>query len=126
MLRLLSVEAGHKFALEMEQRWLAEPQLKLSYFSVKRQSFALSNGMRAEQEAAESLTGRLGLVLGRNVRTQSGGWQFSIKGGLRHEFLDGACINVNAERLSSLSKSFEHAGGVFVCDKHIVDVRQAH
>lgn len=57
--------------------------------------------MRVDQDDADSLTGRLGLVVGRTILMESGsGWQFSVKAGLAHEFLDEADIHVNGERFT--------------------------
>ena len=63
--------------------------MQLSYFRVQGDSFSLTNAMRVDQDDADSLTGRLGLVVGRTILMESGsGWQFSVKAGLAHEFLD--------------------------------------
>ena len=96
-----SVEAGHQFLMDSDPTWFIEPQVQLSYFRVQGDSFALTNAMRVDQDDADSLTGRLGLVVGRTILTDSGsGWQFSVKGGLAHEFLDEADIHVNGERFT--------------------------
>ena len=96
-----SVEVGHQFLMDSDPTWFIEPQVQLSYFRVQGDSFALTNAMRVDQEDADSLTGRLGLVVGRTILTDSGsGWQFSVKGGLSHEFLDEADIHVNGERFT--------------------------
>ena len=96
-----SVEAGHQFLMDSDPTWFIEPQVQLSYFRVQGDSFSLTNAMRVDQDDADSLTGRLGLVVGRTILMESGsGWQFSVKAGLAHEFLDEADIHVNGERFT--------------------------
>lgn len=94
-----SVESGHQFSFGIDQSWFVEPQLQLSYFRVQGKDFSLTNAMKIEQEDADSLTGRIGIVFGRYWQNERGiDWQFSVKGGVNHEFLDESGIRINNER----------------------------
>lgn len=96
-----SVEVGKKFSIGAENAWFIEPQLQLAYFKVQGEDFSLSNGMIVEQKNADSLTGRLGLVVGKTFLNYDGsGYQISAKTGINHEFLPDSDIYINDERFS--------------------------
>ena len=96
-----STEVGKRFTLGADETWFIEPQAQLSYFQVHGKDFRLNNGMSVEQENADSLTGRLGVVVGRTLLDDSGhGVQFSARAGFNHEFLGDANIYVNKERFT--------------------------
>lgn len=67
-----SVETGRQFVLAGTSGWFAEPQLQLSYLKVQGEDYALTNGMRIEEKNADSLTGRVGLVLGKTILDEKG------------------------------------------------------
>lgn len=97
----VSTEVGKRFTLGADETWFIEPQAQLSYFQVHGKDFRLNNGMSVEQENADSLTGRLGVVVGRTLLDDSGhGVQFSARAGFNHEFLGDANIYVNKERFT--------------------------
>ena len=66
-----SIELGRMFTLtdSKEGLWrnhfFIEPQIELSYFMIEGQKFAFSTGMQVDQEDADFLTGRLGVVIGK-------------------------------------------------------------
>ena len=97
----ISTEFGKTIYWGTDNSFFIEPQMQLSYFRVQGKDFSMSNGMRVEQDNADSLTGRLGLVLGHTVLNRHGtGYQISLRGGVNHEFLGDADIRVNNETFS--------------------------
>ena len=97
-----SVEVGHMFAFDegVDDRrwfnhWFIEPQLQLSYFRAKGADYTTATGLKIEQENADFLTGRAGLVIGKkfNYGTENDldrrYFQIAAIGGLKHEFLGG-------------------------------------
>lgn len=96
----VSAEVGKKFSIDDAQTWFAEPQLQLSYYHVKGDNFTMSNGMKVEQGNFNSLTGRIGLAAGHEVRDsdgQSKGLVY-LRTGLKHEFLGKQTLHVNNEK----------------------------
>lgn len=84
--------------------WFAGPQLQLSYLKVQGEDYALTNGMRIEEKNADSLTGRVGLVLGKTILDEKGNdWQIAVKSGLNHEFLGAEKIKVNGEAFDGVT-----------------------
>ena len=67
----LSAEVGRKFAgLGYDRTWFVEPQVQLSWYHVNGDGFHMDNGMRVKQNDADTLTGRLGLVAGRDLELE--------------------------------------------------------
>lgn len=62
----LSVEGGKRF--DIGQSFSIEPEAQLVYTHVTGIDYTLSNGMRIDQDSANSLIGRLGVRLGRDFR----------------------------------------------------------
>ena len=93
----VSAEIGKKFLLDNAQKWFAEPQLQLSYYHVKGDNFTMSNGMKVEQGNFNSLTGRLGVAAGHEVRDANGKprGQVYLRTGLKHEFLGKQTLHAN-------------------------------
>jgi len=93
----VSAEIGKKFSLNEAQTWFAEPQLQLSYYHVKGDDFTMSNGMTVKQGNFNSLTGRVGVAVGHEVRTADGKpkGQVYLRTGLKHEFLGKQTLHVN-------------------------------
>lgn len=99
-----SAEAGRQFVLAGTSGWVAEPQLQLSYLKVQGEDYALTNGMHIEEKNADSLTGRVGLVLGKTILDEKGNdWQIAVKSGLNHEFLGAEKIKVNGEAFDGVT-----------------------
>ena len=96
----VSAEIGKKFSLNDAQTWFAEPQLQLSYYHVKGDDFTMSNGMKVEQGNFNSLTGRIGVAAGHEVRDSEGKpkGQVYLRTGLKHEFLGKQTLHVNGEK----------------------------
>ena len=96
-----SAEVGKKFALGSDKTWFIEPQAQLAYYRVQGKDFSLNNGMTINQDNADSLTGRLGVVAGRTLLEPDGtGYQVSLKAGVNYEFLGDADIHVNGEKFT--------------------------
>lgn len=105
-----SLETGRKFDFAYSNNnrdyWFFEPQLQLSYFWVKGGDFTASNGMKIEQDDADSLTGRAGVVLGKKFALGSKPddpryVQPYIKAGVNHEFLGDQVVHINNTRMNS-------------------------
>lgn len=94
---------GRQFVLAGTSGWFAEPQLH-SYLKVQGEDYALTNGMRVEEKNADSLMGRVGLVLGKTILDEKGnGWQIAVKSVLNHEFLGAEKIKVNGEAFDGVT-----------------------
>ena len=93
----LSVEAGRKFdRLGHDKTWFIEPQAQLSWYRVNGDTFQMDNGMRVKQDDADSLTGRLGIVAGRDLKREANRkGQYYLKAGLNHEFTGDQKIVLN-------------------------------
>ena len=93
----LSVEAGRKFdKLGSDKTWFIEPQAQLSWYHVNGDSFSMDNGMRVEQDDSNNLTGRLGIVAGRDIALEGSRMgQYYLKAGINHEFLGDQKITLN-------------------------------
>lgn len=93
----LSVEAWHKFdKLGADKTWFIEPQAQLSWYHINGDSFSMDNGMRVELDDSNNLTGRLGIVAGREIALEgSRMWQYYLKVGINHEFMGDQKISLN-------------------------------
>lgn len=98
----VSVEGGRKFSLGGDKSWFIEPQAQLSYYWMKGDDFSMSNAMEVKQEDFDSLTGRLGVVAGRDFIDSLGNnkGQLYARLGVNHEFLGDQAIRVNNIRFS--------------------------
>lgn len=98
----LSDEYGRTIRFGEKEDWFVEPQVQLSYYWIKGKSFNMSNGMKVEQENASSLTGRAGVVVGKNITRSSGlNTQLYAKAGINHEFLGKNNLKLNGEKFKA-------------------------
>jgi outer membrane autotransporter protein len=109
-----SAEGGRKIAVLGASGFFIEPQVQLSYLLLNGRSFTATNGMQVRQKAAESLTGRAGVVFGKDASFGASSLQWSLKGGVKHEFLHPAALRVNASEFSELSLGTRLYGGASV------------
>lgn len=94
----VSAEGGKKMSFgEKESPWFVEPQVQLSYYHLKGDNFAMSNEMRVKQKNFNSLTGRLGVNVGKDFTNAQGlqKGQVYAKAGVKHEFLGNGTLHVN-------------------------------
>lgn len=115
----MSVEVGRKFSrrariVEDEkgmpvvagntsmQGWFVEPQAQLSFYTVFADDYTASDGSYAKRDDVTALSGRLGLVVGKDftygAKKKA---QVYIKGGYIHEFSGSQDIILNGERFSA-------------------------
>ncbi len=66
----LSAEVGHRF--EVAKNAYVEPQVELAYGFIKGDNVTASNGVRVEQDDAQTLTGRVGLRFGADCPNDRG------------------------------------------------------
>jgi outer membrane autotransporter protein len=108
-----SLEAGRKIALEKAHGLFIEPQIELTYLWLNARSFKATNGMQVRQKSAESLTGRAGLVFGQDAAlSEKSKIQWSLKGGIKHEFLKPDAVTVNSVDFSEVSLGTRLYGGI--------------
>jgi outer membrane autotransporter protein len=89
-----SVEFGRHIALA--DGWFVEPYGQLSAVVIGSKDYGLNNGMRAEGDQTRSLLGKVGSVVGRNVRLEGGTvLQPYIKAAVAHEFAKANRVQVN-------------------------------
>lgn len=93
----VSAEGGRKTEISKDSSWFIEPQVQLSYYRLKGDSFTMSNEMRAHQKNFDSLTGRLGVVAGKDFLKVNGSvkGQLNARAGIKHEFLGNGTLYVN-------------------------------
>ena len=97
-----SIEIGHMFTIANAEddrpwfnHWFIEPQFELSYFRAQGANYRTSTGMKVEQDDADFLTGRAGLVIGKKFNYGTVNdldkryFQAALIGGVKHEFLGG-------------------------------------
>ena len=97
-----SIEVGHMFTIANAEddrpwfnHWFIEPQFELSYFRAQGANYRTSTGMKVEQDDADFLTGRAGLVIGKKFNYGTVNdldkryFQAALIGGVKHEFLGG-------------------------------------
>lgn len=97
-----SIEVGHMFTIANAEddrpwfnHWFIEPQFELSYFRALGADYHTSTGMKVEQDDADFLTGRAGLVIGKKFNYGTVNdldkryFQAALIGGVKHEFLGG-------------------------------------
>ncbi|WP_279137515.1 autotransporter outer membrane beta-barrel domain-containing protein [Bilophila wadsworthia] len=92
----LSLEAGR--SIDLWGKAFLEPQAQLSYYWLKGSSFTMDNGMEVSQRDMNSLTGRVGLVLGKRWSFEDDTYiqPYAKVGGI-HEFLGSQRVSVNDE-----------------------------
>ena len=87
----LSAEYGYRH--KMQSGWFVEPQAELSLGHVNSASYTMSNGARVENGSINSVTGRLGFILGKEFKTAQRPGNVYLKGSLYHEFGGKGSIN---------------------------------
>lgn len=98
----VSAEVGKKSFMNAQKTWFVEPQLQLAYYRIHGDNFTLSNGMKVKQGNFNSLTGRLGVALGRDIKSSEGQdkGQVYLCAGVKNEFLGRQKVTINGERFS--------------------------
>lgn len=98
----VSAEVGKKSFINQQKTWFVEPQLQLAYYRIHGDSFTLSNGMKVKQGNFNSLTGRLGVAVGKDIKSSKGQdkGQVYLSAGVKNEFLGKQKITINGERFS--------------------------
>ncbi|MDO5532254.1 autotransporter outer membrane beta-barrel domain-containing protein [Sutterella sp.] len=106
----ISAEVGHMLSFgegvddrQWYDHWFIEPQLQLAYFWTKGADWTSSTGMTAEQDDAQYLTGRAGVVAGK--KWNYGGiddldrrfLQVALRAGFIHEFLGDQKTTLNGD-----------------------------
>lgn len=108
-----SLEAGRKISFENAHGLFIEPQIELTYLWLNARSFKATNGMQVRQKSAESLTGRAGLVFGQDAAlSEKSKIQWSLKGGVKHEFLKPDAVTVNSVDFSEVTLGTRIYGGI--------------
>ena len=110
-----SIEIGRMFSSTQDDEgwgawysnWFIEPQAQLAYYWVKGKDFTLDNGMQVSQGDGDSLTGRLGVVLGKKynygknrAEVDKRYAQFYLEGGVKQELAGRQHVSVNDVRFS--------------------------
>ena len=80
-----SIEAGWK--LSSADKWYAEPQAQLQYTRIGRSDYKTSNDVKIENSTVDSLIGRAGLRLGRDLERMGGEkMNLYLRADILHEF----------------------------------------
>lgn len=85
----LSAEYGRKKQMN-DDNWFIEPQVQLTYSYMWGDSYTTSKGIRVEQDNADSLVGRAGFVISKELESERKyPNRYYAKAFIMHEFLDG-------------------------------------
>lgn len=85
----ISAEYGRKKKLN-EDNWFIEPQAQLTYSYMWGDNYTTRNGIRVEQGDADSLLGRAGFVISKEIESERKyPHRYYAKAFVMHEFLDG-------------------------------------
>lgn len=85
----ISAEYGRKKKLN-EDNWFIEPQAQLTYSYMWGDNYTTRNGARVEQGDADSLLGRAGFVISKEIESERKyPHRYYAKAFVMHEFLDG-------------------------------------
>ncbi|NWD07403.1 autotransporter outer membrane beta-barrel domain-containing protein [Pseudomonas gingeri] len=95
-----SLEFGRHIKLQDEV--FVEPFAQLSAVKVQGNSYTLDNGLKAKNTHTQSVLGKVGATLGRNLELKDGGvLQPYLKAALVHEFARNNDVRVNDNRFES-------------------------
>ncbi|MDO4921490.1 MAG: autotransporter outer membrane beta-barrel domain-containing protein [Phascolarctobacterium sp.] len=90
----LSAEYGRKKKLN-EDNWFIEPQAQLTYSYMWGDSYTTRNGARVVQSDADSLVGRAGFIISKEIESERKyPHRYYAKAFIMHEFLDGGDNNI--------------------------------
>ncbi len=90
----VSAEYGRKKKLN-EDNWFIEPQAQLTYSYVWGDSYTTNKGIRVEQDNADSLVGRAGFIISKELESERKyPHRYYAKAFVMHEFLDGGDNNL--------------------------------
>ena len=95
----VSAEAGHQFRFlnrGEQDYYFVQPQIQLSSYWLKGKDFSLDNGMNVSVKDGKSLTGRIGVDIGKNfLIADKKPAQVYVQGGVMHEFLGKTKARLN-------------------------------
>lgn len=95
-----SVEIGRH--IKLDDGWYVEPFTQLSTLWVDGDSYTLDNGLRAESNGANSVLGKVGAQVGRNLALDGGTLlQPYLKVAAAHEFINDNRVKVNDNRFTN-------------------------
>lgn len=76
--------------------YFIQPQIQLSSYWLKGKDFSLDNGMNVSVKDGKSLTGRIGVDIGKNfLIADKNPAQVYLQGGILHEFLGKTKARLN-------------------------------
>lgn len=82
--------------------WFIEPQAEVTYTHTAGARYTASNGLRVSTSDTESLQGRLGSLLGKNLTLGKGmAAQPYVKASYVHEFAGESSVTVNGHKLTN-------------------------
>lgn len=112
----LSAEYGRKKQMN-EDNWFIEPQAQLTYSYMWGDSYTTRKGVRVEQDNADSLVGRAGFIISKELESERKyPNRYYAKAFIMHEFLDGGDNTV------SLGSDRFYAGSDFKDTWYVVGV----
>ncbi|SDE28862.1 TonB-dependent receptor domain-containing protein [Sporomusa acidovorans] len=86
---------------QLPNGWYLEPQVGLTYGTMKAYSYTQANNMRYNQDKLEMLTGRMGVTAGRNFTNGDRKGRVYVKAAVNHDFKDGGSASADAMIYSS-------------------------
>lgn len=90
--------AGFRYGYQKQlpKGWYLEPQVGLSYGTIKDYSYTAGNNMRYNQEEMKMLIGRFGVTAGRNFSSGDKRGTVYAKAAVNHDFRDGGQATADA------------------------------
>ena len=98
-----SYGAGFRYGYskELSGGWYIEPQVGLTYGTMKEYSFTQATNMRYTQDKLEMLTGRLGVKAGRKFKSKDTTGMFYAKAAVNHDFKDSGSARADVMQYDS-------------------------
>lgn len=95
--------AGFRYGYQKDlpRGWYIQPQVGISYGTMKAYSFTQANNMRYNQDKMEMLIGRLGISAGRNFGSVDRQGTVYARAAVNHDFKDGGSASADAMNYSS-------------------------
>ena len=94
----ISAEYGQKRV--MENGWIMEPQIQLAYNYLWGDDYTTKNGAKVEQDNADSLVGRLGIVMSREFMYKTARpSRVYVKASVLHDFLGDTASTIKDDIL---------------------------
>lgn len=91
----MGLSSRYGYRQQLKDGWFWEPQVGLSYGNIPSTSYTLSNYLNIQQEAISTLTGRLGVTLGKTLGEDGSKGNVYAKATAFHTFGEDASVRAS-------------------------------